>query len=1187
MLSLPESKSGYQHSVPQVLTSITRKFQGTKGIHAQQEFHPDIYCRTPLLDGNLKLMQVNATGLGGKCEELQELMVTQNISIAFISETWMRKGQVPHSSIIHAFAGELPKVVLNHQPHGLAIMVHPFFINTDIDSVCEVLKVTEDPNRTHGPFIVLARVLQSINVLFVYLSPQKKDNDIVNLFEEYLHEYSQYKIDVVFGDLNMRLGVLSKDTTSNARGTTLNNTLMSLEYCMLPYTNEGTPTYNATNGQSIVDYFYIHKKLSCENVFCHVLDEDIGSDHVPTVISIPFHKSTNHSTIVSYKYRTQYLKDKNVQEAYKREFRKHLWYMYENCIRVISSWTQLEHKTYDHNRPTDDKYNSTIQSLVNELYKDIELSILATCETVLGKSKRRKKSSENWFLDRDLRKAINKRRKLYNKWKKSQCALKRQRYWTQYSEQRRLVSHMVNQKRRTIFEQFSNRIDMMPKNELRKVICGMTRKRKGTSQCSLNTSAECMSTYKSYYENIFTCQVASDADKVLLKSTIHANLVDNSTKLSTLKQNWLYGSLPSQSDLSIARMNLRKHIDDNTLRTVGCCDEDMISKTISIFPTAKAPGKSEITIEMICPIAMDIVPLLSILFTLCIVSGTVPSTWNTAMICPIHKKGDKSKIENYRPISLTETIRKLFERTIFPIFQCYIEPLSKYQGGFREKRSTIDQIATLQYLISMSKRRPMNRLHFAFLDIKSAYDKVNRTHLWNKMRKSDIPSALVNIGQALFDHTYSRILVNQYSSTEIYNAAGLLQGSILSPMFYSFFINDLPEYLQKGPVLLMNNKSTAINCLLYADDIVLIADSHNNLNQLLGICELHAIDNDYQFNTRKCEILYDPKRDSSRLHLLKSMLHGTEIPMSTRFKYLGIYFNTRGIDVETTITEATTKAKTTANLLTTIGVNGLGYSLESNIRIYKSLVRPLLEYSLCVLPLRKKHLDELERAQNFCLNKIMSMSQSTSYDGKRILLGIQDMKARYYELQANWALRIKNLGSEYLIYECYSNDHSTYHRNPSKRPRKSPFYNLATNPRYNGYNTWLLSVNNGETKSQSTESSTQSLVIPTKSTDVVTVTSSSEHDVTTCKPRTQRCVTSFAHYNRYTELSNNNIFIQDKCTHLETDVYETYSEFKARTKKYRILVPLYQQVVPKTNIPIESKALCKKLQDFHLINQTV
>ncbi|KAG0972934.1 hypothetical protein G6F28_013794 [Rhizopus arrhizus] len=132
---------------------------------------------------------------------------------------------------------------------------------------------------------------------------------------------------------------------------------------------------------------------------------------------------------------------------------------------------------------------------------------------------------------------------------------------------------------------------------------------------------------------------------------------------------------------------------------------------IGQLPTRKAPGADHIKAEMLKPISTDLSFLLSWFFTLCCQWSYVPSLWRHAQVYPIFKKGDSSLPSNYRPISLTSVFRKLLELSLSPWLSSVSPPLDLAQGGFRPRRSALDQALCLHeliqsYYLGLRHRRP-------------------------------------------------------------------------------------------------------------------------------------------------------------------------------------------------------------------------------------------------------------------------------------------------------------------------------------------------------------------------------------------------------------------------------------------------------------------------------------------------
>ncbi|KAG1442779.1 hypothetical protein G6F56_010928 [Rhizopus delemar] len=219
---------------------------------------------------------------------------------------------------------------------------------------------------------------------------------------------------------------------------------------------------------------------------------------------------------------------------------------------------------------------------------------------------------------------------------------------------------------------------------------------------------------------------------------------------------------------------------------------------IGQLPTRKAPGTDHIKAEMLKPISTELSHLLSWFFYLCCQWSYVPTLWRHAQVFPIFKKGDSSLPSNYRPISLTSVFRKLLEFSLAPWLTSVSPRLDLAQGGFRPRRSALDQALCLHELMQAYYRRSHCFPVVAFLDIKSAYDTVDRRVIWDALSNSGAASSpLLSLLVHLFDDVSISVLISNHSSSPFSPVTGVLQGSVLSPHLYSVYINTLPPLLRQ------------------------------------------------------------------------------------------------------------------------------------------------------------------------------------------------------------------------------------------------------------------------------------------------------------------------------------------------------------------------------------------------------
>ncbi|KAG1279684.1 hypothetical protein G6F66_011795 [Rhizopus arrhizus] len=353
--------------------------------------------------------------------------------------------------------------------------------------------------------------------------------------------------------------------------------------------------------------------------------------------------------------------------------------------------------------------------------------------------------------------------------------------------------------------------------------------------------------------------------------------------------------------------------------------------------TRKAPGADHLKAEMLKPISTDLSHLLSWFFSLCCQWSYVPSLWRHAQVYPIFKKGDPSLPSNYRPISLTSVFRKLLELSLAPWLASMSSQLDLVQGGFRPHRSALDQALCLHELMQSYYRRSHRFPVVAFLDIKSAYDTVDRRVVWDALSRSGASSPFLSPLVHLFDDVSVSVLVSNHSSAPFSPVTGVLQGSVLSLHLYSVYINTLPSLLRQvaAPAThLVPSSSSAdadrvpVNSLLFADDVAVIG-SAKSVKEMLKLCEEHSLSLGYRWNPLKCAVLNHPQSSSSSSFLPSSsdrlQLYGTPLPLVDEFVYLGVPFVKSGLSAPSLVSLQSPGVLKVMAILNKIGVNRQGF----------------------------------------------------------------------------------------------------------------------------------------------------------------------------------------------------------------------------------------------------------------------
>ena len=222
----------------------------------------------------------------------------------------------------------------------------------------------------------------------------------------------------------------------------------------------------------------------------------------------------------------------------------------------------------------------------------------------------------------------------------------------------------------------------------------------------------------------------------------------------------------------------------------------------------KSPGTDQIHPFLLRECASNLAKPFSLLFNLTISQCKIPNEWKKAEIRPIYKKkGSKSDPSNYRPVSLTSVTCKVFEKIIKKSLCNHLldnNLLSPHQFGFIPGRNTNSQLLVTikEWQKSLDHSTPTD---VAYLDFRKAFDAVPHKRLLFKLEKYGIKGNLLHWIENFLSERTQYVKINNAKSDVRPVTSGVPQGSVLGPMLFIYFINDLPEV-------------STVNTKIYADD---------------------------------------------------------------------------------------------------------------------------------------------------------------------------------------------------------------------------------------------------------------------------------------------------------------------------------------------------------------------------------
>ena len=378
------------------------------------------------------------------------------------------------------------------------------------------------------------------------------------------------------------------------------------------------------------------------------------------------------------------------------------------------------------------------------------------------------------------------------------------------------------------------------------------------------------------------------------------------------------------------------HLDnDFTLDLVTKFEIDALTRKINI---SKSSGIELLSSRLLKDSFHIMGDKLAFLYNLSIQTTIFPDKWKKALVIPIPKSGDLKKVENYRPISLLPLPGKILEKLIHTQLSFHLEEneiLSNNQFGFRKQRNTCHAISQLlnQIYTNINKATVTAAI---YIDFSKAFNCVQHKTLLNKLKHLNLDRKLIAwIGSYLNNREQRTMANNTYSTYRQVNQ-GVPQGSVLGPLLYIIYANDIAERIKYS------------GFTFYADDMVLYSkkksvmqsglDLQRDLDSITNWC----VDNEIYINIDKTKVMFfGSKAKINSIDLPQFQIDGTTIQRTQTYTYLGIKLDEQ-LTLETHANELIRKVSAKIYQLTKIRAF---LTSKAAVLIYKNMILPILEYA--------------------------------------------------------------------------------------------------------------------------------------------------------------------------------------------------------------------------------------------------
>jgi hypothetical protein len=478
------------------------------------------------------------------------------------------------------------------------------------------------------------------------------------------------------------------------------------------------------------------------------------------------------------------------------------------------------------------------------------------------------------------------------------------------------------------------------------------------------------------------------------------NEADQIVSETTQKCNLLNSFFTKQSNIDDVGINP----PEPQIRTQAILDNIIIEaeevrKVISGLNVSKANGQDGISNKFIMLLCESLSEPLTEFFNYSLRNGIFPTKWKSANVVPIFKKGDNTLPTNYRPVSLLNCLSKVFEKVVANRLITYIldnKLVSPNQSGFMPKDSTTNQLVKIVDYVLQGFDHGNDSIA-VFLDISKAFDRVWHKGLIIKLYNNGIRGSLLNWFQSYVTGRSQNVVINGCSSDPLPVMAGVPQGSVLGPLLFLLYIDDVTDGLT-----CMNN--------LFADDTSLVervvnfAESVSRVNNDLRFIEQWAAKWLVSFNPFKTVFVFFTLKNE---HGPRPILYfcNKQITESPSHTHLGLTL-TNNLDWSVHIDNILSKASKRMFILRSLSRKLPRKTLQI---MYNSMIRSVLEYGCVVFgELPSLPSDKLERMQYRAGLAVSGAIRNTSYEKIRSELGWFTLEERRRYLQLILVYKIVN-----------------------------------------------------------------------------------------------------------------------------------------------------------------------------------
>ena len=936
----------------------------------------------------LKILSLNIRSIYSKISTIRDLGLKHysKFSVLCFNETWCSADSLPFGGTELELEGFHPPIIqrpsrTSGRGGGLCIYINSSLCSDNDFHVVDLLSDCSDPANGEFLFVEINRS-NNKNIIIgnMYRSPSFPPGPFLENLGQKLDTLKKYKNKNIILVSDSNIDLLKHDSFEPA------NQLIDLysEHGFIPVISR--PTHITDHSTTLIDHIFVN---NCEAVTKSGIIATDVSDHLAPYVSLVIERTvlnrinTNFTEIDSQNFRRM---NEETLANFKSRISETDWgFVTNNC-----------------NSTANEKF---------ELFESKYQNIYDDCFPLASKTKKKRKFDKPWLLPW-LSEACDRKNKSYIEYVKCPTAVNKAKY---LKYKRFVAKHIRNAKRKyyeSYFKRYSN--DGRKQWSMINELLNRKPRRKNNISKLVHKDNTKTTTYTRPHDisnrfNDYFCSIAQRLKDEDGQISDRGRPPD-----STLNPN--ERSVFDMSDIPCTVTEIEKYVSDL---------KNKATSNLAILPFKSA--------------SKEIAPVIQHLVQASLTEGIFPTKLKCAKVIPLHKSGSRSEISNYRPISLLSCFSKIYERAMQVRLIKFLDTHDRIfasQYGFRSGHSCEHALLEAQSRISRALDKKETAI-LLLIDFSKAFDMVDHEIMINKLEHYGVRGNLLSWFRSYLSNRQQYVHVNGVDSNMQPLKYGVPQGSILGPLLFIIYINDLPEI------------SNLAKYIFFADDANILVTGQNlldirdKLNGVIAAIDIWVKCNGLKLNVKKTKyMVFSNKRDID-YSSLQLLLNGKSLERSEKERFLGVIVDSN-ISWKTHISALKSKISRNAGIL--YRLKGV---VPNNVLklVYNSLIQSHMYYCSNVWGLGSKS----SLASLFCAQKKAIRAVENGFNNNFYNKDTGELPCHTKEIfTRNKLLTVYNL----IAKNCLTAMHRVYRKNYPKpilelfNANRNPDYTVRRGPEF-------------------------------------------------------------------------------------------------------------------------------------------